>query len=73
MGHIVNNEIERAQRYLEALETARRAIEDARRLYPDFRLDHAVDRLRGMVSHGSLHLSELLGADVDATVRACNQ
>jgi hypothetical protein len=66
-GQIVSSEIERVQRYLEALENARRAIEDARRLYPDFRLDHAVDRLRGMVSQGSLHLAELLGADADSS------
>jgi hypothetical protein len=53
-------EIEHLQRYLTALETAHQALDDARRLYPDFGLDHALDRLRQMVAEASQRLITLL-------------
>jgi hypothetical protein len=58
----VGSEIERLQRYLEALETARQALEEARRLYPDLGIDHALERLRCMISQGAMQLSQALDA-----------
>jgi hypothetical protein len=66
-GH-VSPEIERLQRYLEALETARRSLDEARKLRPDFGLDHALDRLRAMIAHGASLLSEQLMMEPDEDV-----
>lgn len=56
----MNTEIDRRQRYLDALERAGCAIDQARRLYPDFGLDHAIDRLRALMLRGAAHLDALL-------------
>lgn len=58
--HAMRNEIERLHAYLEALDRARSAVDEARRLFPDMDLDHAVDRLGAFVKDGAqrLHAAE---------------
>jgi hypothetical protein len=58
-SHAMENEIERLHAYLEALDRARTAVDEARRLYPDMDLDHAVDRLGAFVKEGAERLHRL--------------
>jgi hypothetical protein len=56
----MENEIKRLHAYIEALDRARSAVDEARRLFPDMDLDHAVDRLTAFVKEGAqrLHAAE---------------
>lgn len=55
----MSDDTERLMRYLEALDQARLALDEARRLYPDMGLDHAMDRLRSMMSQAGMRLGAL--------------
>lgn len=53
------DESQRLLDYLQSLQTAAEALNRARRLYPDFGLDHAVDRLRHYLGEGAQRLHRL--------------
>jgi DNA transposition AAA+ family ATPase len=55
----MSDDIDRLMRYLEALDRARLALDEARKLYPDLGLDHALDRLRSMMSQAGVRLNAL--------------
>jgi hypothetical protein len=59
-GTVMQDQIERLHAYLNALDHARQSVDEARRLFPDMDLDHAVDRLAAFVKEGAqrLHAAE---------------
>lgn len=55
----MSDDTERLMRYMEALDRAQSALDEARRLYPDMGLDHAMDRLRNMMSQAGMRLGAI--------------
>lgn len=55
----MHDDIERLHAYLSALDTAGNAVDQARSLFPDPDLDHAVDRLRAFMLEGAERLHRL--------------
>lgn len=61
----MQDEIERLHAYLSALDTAGHAVDQARALFPDPDLDHAVDRLRAFVLEGAERLHRIQANQIE--------
>jgi hypothetical protein len=55
----MQDDLERLHAYLSALDTAGHAVDEARTLFPDPDLDHAVERLRTLLLEGAEQLHRL--------------